>query len=142
MSPIETARACAAIMWDGDAASRAMGMRIDAIGPGTAVISMDLAPEHLNGHGTAHGGILFTLADSAFAFACNSYGAKVVAQSAQIAFLSPGKGGERVTATARETALAGRSGVYDVTVTGEDGRRIAEFRGMSRQVPGNHLEGA
>ena len=140
MTPEEIARASADAMWAGDAASRAFGMRIDAVGPGTATLSMVLRPDHLNGHGTAHGGVLFTLADSAFAFACNSHGDKAVAASAQIAFLAPGRGGERVAAMAAERARAGRSGVCDVTVTGEDGRILAEFRGMSRTVPGSHLE--
>ena len=140
MTPQQIAEASAAAMWAGDAASRAMGMRIDAVGPGTATLSMTLAPDHLNGHGTAHGGVLFTLADSAFAFACNSHGDKAVAASAQVAFLAPGKGGERVTARAAERTRAGRSGICDVTVTGEDGRVLAEFRGLSRTVPGSHLE--
>ena len=134
------AEASAAAMWEGDAASRSMGMRIETVAPGAATLSMTLAAEHLNGHGTAHGGVLFTLADSAFAFACNSHGDKAVAASAQIAFLAPGRGGERVTATAAERIRAGRSGVCDVTVTGEDGRVLAEFRGVSRTVPGSHLE--
>ena len=140
ISPEERARRSAEALWAGDHASRAMGMAIEAVGPGTATVSMTLRPEHLNGHGTAHGGIVFTLADSAFAFACNSANQATVAQEAQVTFLSPGRGGERLTARAAESALAGRTGVTDVRVEGEDGRVVALFRGLSRRVPGQHFE--
>ena len=136
MTPQEIAEASAAAMWEGDAASRAMGMRIDAVGPGTATLSMVLAPEHLNGHGTAHGGVLFTLADSAFAFACNTYNQRTVAQQNQITYLAPGQSGELLTATAREVSRTGRSGIYDVTVTASDGTALALFRGLSRTIKG------
>ena len=92
ITPQERARRAADAMWAGDAASRAMGMAIEAVGPGTATLSMTLREEHLNGHGSAHGGVVFTLADSAFAFACNSYNEAAVAQEAQVTFLSPGRG--------------------------------------------------
>ena len=140
ITPQERARRSADAMWAGDAASRAMGMAIEAVGPGTATLSMTLREEHLNGHGSAHGGVLFTLADSAFAFACNSRNEAAVAQEAQVTFLSPGRGGERLTAVAAETALAGRTGVYDVRVSGEDGRTVALFRGLSRRIGGRHFE--
>ena len=140
MDEDERAVRCADAMWAGDAASRAAGMRIEEIGPGRAVLSQMLRDDQLNGHGTAHGGVLFTLADSAFAFACNSRNRRAVAQHAAITFLSAGKGGERLTAIAREAAVAGRSGTYDVTVTGEDGRTVAIFQGLSRIVSGTHFE--
>ena len=140
MTPEERARRAADAMWANDVASRAMGMAIEAVGPGWATLSMRLAPGHLNGHGSAHGGILFTLADSAFAFACNSHNEAAVAQEAQVTFLSPGRGGERLRAEASEAALSGRTGVYDVRVTGEDGRTVALFRGLSRRVGGRHFE--
>ena len=140
LTPEERARRAADAMWAGDAASRAMGMAIEAVGPGTATLSMRLREEHLNGHGSAHGGIVFTLADSAFAFACNSHNEAAVAQEAQVTFLSPGRGGERLVAEAAERALAGRTGVYDVRVSGEDGRVVALFRGLSRRVGGRHFE--
>ena len=127
-------------MWADDRASKWLGARIDEIGPGHAVLSMRVAEHHLNGHGICHGGYIFTLADSAFAFACNSHNKLVVAQENTITFLNPGKAGERLTATAREISLNGRSGVYDVVVTGEDGRKVALFRGLSRQVSGQHFE--
>jgi acyl-CoA thioesterase len=116
-----------------------MGMRIDEVGPGRAVLSMEVQPHHLNGHRICHGGFIFTLADSAFAFACNSYNQLTVAQENQITFLSPGQAGERLTATALEQARSGRSGVYDVTVTGSDGRKVALMRGLSRTVKGQHF---
>ena len=140
MTPEDRARRSAEAMWAGDRASQAMGMAVEAVGPGTATVSMTLREEHLNGHGSAHGGVIFTLADSAFAFACNSYNEAAVAQEAQVTFLSPGRGGERLTAHAVESALAGRTGVTDVKVTGEDGRTVALFRGLSRRIRGQHFE--
>ena len=140
MTPQERAERSAQAMWAGDGASQAMGMRIDAIGPGTATLSMVVEDHHLNGHRICHGGYIFALADSAFAFACNSYNTMVVAQENTITYLAPGRPGERLTAVAREAALNGRSGVYDVEVTGEDGRKVALFRGLSRQVKGQHFQ--
>ncbi|HBR37556.1 MAG TPA: hydroxyphenylacetyl-CoA thioesterase PaaI [Sulfitobacter pontiacus] len=140
MTPQLRAEKSAAAMWSTDTASQALGMRIDHIAPGTADLSMVVTPAMLNGHGIAHGGYIFTLADSAFAFACNSYNQLAVAQQNQISYLAPGKAGERLHAAAREQSRTGRSGVYDVTVTGEDGRTIALFRGLSRTIKGHHFE--
>lgn len=140
MTPEDRAAKSAAVMWGNDAASKWLGLSLDAVGPGTATLSFTIEDHHLNGHFICHGGYIFTLADSAFAFACNSYNQLAVAQENQITYLSPGKGGERLTATAVETARSGRSGVYDVTVTGPEGRKIAVFRGLSRQVQGQHFE--
>lgn len=140
MTPQTRAERCAQLMWAQDAASQALGMQIDAIAPGQAVLSLTVRPNHLNGHGICHGGIIFTLADSAFAFACNSYNRLVVAQDNQITYLAPAQPGEHLTATASEAALTGRSGIYDVTVTGADDRQIALFRGLSRQIKGQHFE--
>ncbi len=139
MTPQERAERSAQAMWAGDAASQAMGMRIEQIAPGLAVLSMEVQAHHLNGHRICHGGHIFTLADSAFAFACNTYNQLTVAQENQITFLAPGQLGERLTATAQEQARAGRSGVYDVTVTGGDGRKVALMRGLSRTVKGQHF---
>ncbi len=136
MTPQERAKASAQAMWATDTASQKMGMTIDEIAPGRAVLSMQVADWMLNGHRICHGGFIFTLADSAFAFACNSYNAVTVAQENQITFLAPGQPGERLTATCTETAKTGRSGVYDVVVTGEDGRKVALMRGLSRTVRG------
>ncbi|WP_282181695.1 hydroxyphenylacetyl-CoA thioesterase PaaI [Aliiroseovarius marinus] len=140
MTPQEIAEKSADAMWADDPASQELGMRIDAIAPGRAVMSMEIRKDMVNGHGICHGGFSFTLADSAFAFACNSYNNRVVGQHCQVTYLSPGKLGERLTATATEVSRAGRSGIYDVTVTGEDGRNVVIFRGHSRQVSGTHFD--
>lgn len=142
MTPQERAEKSAAAMWAGDAASKHLGMALDRVGPGRAILSFTVRAEHLNGHGICHGGYIFTLADSAFAFACNSHNRRVVAQHNTITYLSPGQEGERLTAKAVEVSLTGRSGVYDVTVTGGDGRKVALFRGLSRQIDGRHFEEA
>ncbi|MDA3889304.1 MAG: hydroxyphenylacetyl-CoA thioesterase PaaI [Allgaiera sp.] len=140
MTPQQRAERSAQAMWAGDHASKWLGASLDAVGPGTAVMSMSVATHHLNGQQICHGGYIFTLADSAFAFACNSYNTKVVAQHNTISYLSPVQEGERLTATAQEVSRAGRSGLYDVTVTGADGRQVALFRGASRQIKGQHFE--
>ena len=140
MTPQERAEKSAKAMWSTDSASKWLGARIDAVGPGTATLSMQVAEHHLNGHRICHGGYIFPLADSAFAFACNSYNQVTVAQENSITFLAPGQPGERLTATAVESARTGRSGVYDVTVTGEDGRKVALFRGLSRTIKGQNFE--
>ena len=134
------AERCAAKMFESDAASQNLGMRIDHIGPGTATLSMTLRDDMLNGHRIAHGGFLFTLADSAFAFACNSYNQLTVAQQNQITYMAPGHAGERVSAKATEVSRTGRSGLYDVTVTGDDGRILAVMRGLSRTIKGTHFD--
>ena len=139
MTPQERARRSAEAMWADDRASQAMGMALTAVGPGTATATMTVRDDMANGHGIAHGGYIFALADTAFAFACNSYNTLVVAQSNAITYLTPGHVGERLTASCTEAHRAGRSGVYDVTVTGEDGREVALFRGHSRQVSGAHF---
>lgn len=140
MTPQLRAERSAEAMWANDRASKWLGMSLDAIGPGTATMSFVVQDHHLNGHSICHGGYIFTLADSAFAFACNSYNENAVAQQNQITYLSPGRAGERLTATASETSKAGRSGIYDITVTGEDGRKVAVFRGLSRTINGHHFE--
>ena len=120
-------------MWEADAASQGLGMVLEEAGPGIARVSMPVGPHMLNGHGSCHGGFIFALADSAFAFACNSRGRSAVAQSCSITYLRPVHAGQRLVATARELALAGRSGLYDVSVATADGV-VAEFRGQSREV--------
>ena len=140
MTPEDRARKSAEAMWANDRASKWLGMTHDAVGPGTATMSFTVEDHHLNGHDICHGGYIFTLADSAFAFACNSYNQLAVAQENQITFLSPGRKGERLTAVAAEAAKTGRSGVYDIIVTGGDGRKVALFRGLSRTIKGQHFE--
>lgn len=137
--PQAIAEACAAAMWSGDRASQHLGMTVDAVGPGTAVLSMTITETMANGHGIAHGGYIFTLADSAFAFACNGHGPHAVAAQCQISYLKPGRIGDRLVATAREIVLEGRTGICDVTITRGD-EVVAEFRGHSRQIPGAWVE--
>ncbi|HCQ65673.1 MAG TPA: hydroxyphenylacetyl-CoA thioesterase PaaI [Rhodobacteraceae bacterium] len=139
MTPQERARRSAEAMWADDRASQAMGMALTAVGPGHATATMTVRDDMANGHGIAHGGYIFALADTAFAFACNSYNTLVVAQSNAVTYLTPGRVGEVLTASCTEAHRAGRSGVYDVTVAGEDGRKVALFRGHSRQVSGAHF---
>jgi acyl-CoA thioesterase len=116
--------------------SPAWGIVIEEARVGYARIAMRLRADMLNGHGTAHGGMLFALADTAFAYACNSRGVKTVAAQASMTFLAPALEGELLIAEAVEQALVGRTGVYNVSVRGEDGRAIAEFQGLSRSVGG------
>ena len=111
-------------------------MRLEAVGPGEASLSMVLTQTMTNGHGIGHGGFIFMLADTAFAYACNSYNQRCVAQHCSITYLKPASEGSRLTATAREVRRVDRSGIYDISVTDEAGTPIAEFRGMSRTVPG------
>ncbi|MBX9462113.1 MAG: hydroxyphenylacetyl-CoA thioesterase PaaI [Aquamicrobium sp.] len=141
LSAEEIAQRSAQAMWARDDASKWLGMSLDAVGPGTATTSFTVEKHHTNGHDICHGGYIFTLADSAFAFACNSYNQLAVAQHNTISFLRPGKLGERLTAVAREVTRAGRSGLYDVTVSDAAGKVIAEFRGASRVIDGRHFEG-
>ena len=138
LAPDDLARACAEAMWREDTASQGLGMEILRIKPGEATLSMTIQPHMVNGHGIAHGGFIFTLADSAFAFACNSHNQRAVAAQGNISFIKPGKLGDRLIATAREISQTGRSGIYDVRVTVDD-LTIAEFRGHSRTVSGTWM---
>jgi acyl-CoA thioesterase len=135
LSPDQLARACAEAMWKDDNASQGLGMEILDITTGRAVLAMTIKPDMVNGHGIAHGGFIFTLADSAFAFACNSHNERTVAAHGNISFIKPGRLGDRLVATAREISRIGRSGIYDISVTA-DGASIAELRGHSRTVGG------
>ena len=138
LSPDDLARACAEAMWKEDDASKGLGMEIVEIGSGWATLSMTVQPHMVNGQRIAHGGFIFTLADSAFAFACNTHNERVVAAQGNITFIRPGKLGDRLVATAREISRSGRSGIYDVRVTAGD-VVIAEFRGHSRAIGGTWL---
>ena len=136
----QRAEKSAEAMWAKDDASQSIGFAIAAIGPGRATLTMTVEQHHTNGHDMCHGGYTFMLADSAFAFACNSYNKIVVAQHNTITFIAPGRLGDVLTAEAREVTRYGRSGIYDVTVTDQNGRLIAEFRGNSRALEGQHFE--
>lgn len=138
LSPDDLARACADAMWKEDDASKGLGMEIVEIGPGRATLALTVRPDMVNGQRIAHGGFIFTLADSAFAYACNSHNVRTVAAQGDITFIRPGNLGDRLVATAREVSRSGRSGIYDVRVTANDAV-IAEFRGHSRTIGGTWL---
>jgi len=123
-------------MWVGDHATKMLGMVITEIGPGRAVIQMTVRQDMLNGHTICHGGLITTLADSAFAFACNSYNELTVASGFAVDLLAPGRLGDVLTATAKEVSKAGRTGVYDIEVNNQRGERIAVFRGRSYTMRG------
>ena len=132
LSPQEVAERIAEVMFANDTASQALGMEIQAVAPGYAKLSMTVREDMLNGHKTCHGGMLFALADSAFAFGCNAYN-KIT--------LAPGRFGDILTAECQEQALTGRSGVYDVKITNQAGVSIALFRGKSRRISGDVIPG-
>jgi acyl-CoA thioesterase len=135
LSSDDLARACADAMWKEDDASQGLGMEIVRVKAGEAVLTMTIQPHMVNGQRIAHGGFIFLLADSAFAFACNSRNERTVAAQCNISFIRPGKLGDRLVATAREISRSGRSGIYDVRVTVDD-TAIAELRGHSRTIGG------
>ncbi|MET0837940.1 MAG: hydroxyphenylacetyl-CoA thioesterase PaaI [Marmoricola sp.] len=133
--PDDVARRGAEVMWAGDAASRALGMSVVDVGPGTAEVSMTVREDMVNGWGLCHGGLIASLADSAFAFACNSHGTVTVAAGFEVTFLESAHLGDDLVATAVERARRSRSGLYDVTVRRtSDDAVIAEFRGRSRST--------
>ncbi len=142
MDAAALARACADAMWADDEASRSLGMELVSVEPGHAVLAMTVTPAMVNGHDLCHGGYIFTLADSAFAFACNTYNRRAVAQHCTITFLNSARRGDRLVARAVERQRTGRSGIYDITVTREEGFVIAEFRGHSRTIEGELVPGA
>ena len=134
MTPQELAEASAEAMWRDDHATQALGIKLDHVAPGAATLSMSITQAMSNGHGTCHGGYIFTLADSAFAFACNSYNAVEVAQHCSISFVHPVSIGDRLTAVATEVIRRRRSGIYDIRVSNQEGVAVAEFRGHSRMI--------
>ena len=134
------AQKVAEAMLAADQASRAMGMAIVAVSVGCATVQMTIRADMVNGHQTCHGGIIFTLADSAFAFACNNRNLLTVAAGCSIEFLAPAYAGDILTAEAREVALRGRTGVYDVAISNQTGIVIAAFRGRSHRLQGQIVE--
>lgn len=123
-------------MYGVDPASQAMGISLLSIAPGECRMTMKVRPDMLNGHLTCHGGFLFAFADSTFAFACNSRNLNTVASGCTIDYLAPAFEGDVLTAHAQERSLAGRTGVYDVTITNQDGKAVALFRGRSYRIKG------
>ena len=140
LDPQARAERVAAVMLANDRASAAQGIGLIRIAPGRAEMAFTVEERHLNGHGICHGGIIFTLADTAFAFACNSYNQVVVAQHNSISFLKPAGLGETLTASASEVTRDGRNGIYDVSVRSDSGATIAHFRGASRVIRGQHFD--
>ena len=144
LSPAEAqtlADATAAAMWARDRAAQALGIKIVAVAPGTARLTMEVRGDMVNGHHICHGGMIFSLADTAFAYACNSYNKNTVASACHIDFLAPAKEGEVLEAEAVEQSASGRTGVYDITVRGTHGRTIALFRGKSYRIAGEVIAG-
>jgi acyl-CoA thioesterase len=121
-------------MWTADSASRRLGIELDEVGAGRASVRMTVAEWMLNGHGICHGGLVFTLADTAFSLACNSGEDAAVAAACDVVFAAPARAGDVLVAEAAERTRFGRSGVYDVSVRRDDGTAIAEFRGLSRVI--------
>ncbi len=133
-SPADIAQRCADAMWAKDNASREAGLHIVEVSAGRAVLTMTVESRHTNGHSICHGGYIFLLADTAFAFACNSYNQSAVAQQNAITYVAPALLHDVLTATATEASRRGRSGVYDATVVNQNNETIALFRGNSRTL--------
>lgn len=140
MEAAKIATYSAAAMWERDDASRWLGAALDEIRPGYARMSMTVAKHHTQGHDMCHGGFITTLADSAFAFACNSYNQLAVAQHIAVSFIASAWEGDVLTVEAREVSRVGRSGLYDMTVKNQKGETIAEMRGASRTIKGRHFD--
>ena len=139
MTPQQVAEAARDAMWEDDRASRGLGMEVLAVGPGSATLTMAVREDMLNGHDICHGGFVTTLADSAFAFACNAYNEVTVASGFDVNLVAAARRGDRLTARAVEVAKSGRTGVYDVTVTNQRGETVAAFRGRSYTMKGKPL---
>ena len=135
------AQRCADAMYARDSASQGLGMRIVGVAPGFASMTMTVRSDMLNGHATCHGGFIFALADSAFAFACNSHNLTTVAAGCTIEFLLPAREDDLLTATGRERTQAGRNGIYDIDVANQHGATIAVFRGKSARIKGHVIAG-
>lgn len=135
------AEAVADAMWARDRAANALGIKIESVGPGVSHLSMPVRGDMVNGHHICHGGLIFSLADTAFAYACNSYNKNTVASACHIDFLAPAKEGETLEAEAVEQSAAGRTGVYDITVRNNHGKTIALFRGKSYRINGEVIAG-
>ena len=140
MTAKERADKSAAAMWKNDNSSPWIGIALENVDEGRAIMSLQVEKHHTNGHGICHGGIIFTLADTAFAFASNSRNQSTVAQHNTITFVAPGNLGDTLTACAQEVSLIGKNGIYDATVTNQDGSVIAQFRGCSRAIRGQLCE--
>ena len=139
--PQQLADAVGVAMWSRDNATQALGMTLVSIGPGSATITMPVRTDMVNGHHICHGGLIFTLADSAFAYACNSYNQNTVASACSIDFLAPARVGDVLEAQAVERSASGRTGVYDIAVRIVGGKQVALFRGKSYRISGEVIAG-
>jgi acyl-CoA thioesterase len=139
MNAQQIAEATRDAMWRDDRASRGLGMQVLAVGPGSATVAMTVREDMLNGHDICHGGFVTTLADSAFAFACNAYNELTVASGFDVNLMAAAKLGDVLTATAQEVSKSGRTGVYDVAVRNQRGEAVAAFRGRSYTMKGKAL---
>lgn len=136
----QLAERVASTMFANDRASQALGMRIASVSPGGAELTMTVRDDMLNGHAICHGGFIFLLADSTFAFACNSYNRNTVAQGCSIEYLAPAHAGDVLHATGVERSRGGRTGVYDIEVRNQKGRTVALFRGKSYRIDGHVVD--
>lgn len=141
MTPQQIAEAVGKLVAERDLAGRRLGAQLVSVAPGRCVLQMEVQPDMVNSGGTCHGGVIFTLADSAFGYACNSFNRIAVAQQCDITFLKPVAVGTVLTATAELRESAGRSSVYDMTVRNAAGETVALFRGLSREIGGEIIPG-
>ena len=141
IDPDELARASASAMWERDRTAQSLGMQLAKIGPGRATLNMRIREDMVNGHHICHGGMIFTLADTAFAYACNSYNEVTVASACHIDFIAPAREHEILEAEATERSATGKTGVYDVTIRTNEGRIVALFRGKSHRLGGELVTG-
>jgi acyl-CoA thioesterase len=137
--PQRVAEAVRDAMWRDDRASKSLGMQVLAVGPGSATLTMTVREDMLNGHDICHGGLVTTLADSAFAFACNAYNEVTVASGFDVNLVAAARLGDVLTARATEVHKAGRTGVYDIEVRNQRGERVAAFRGRSYTMKGRFV---
>ncbi len=140
LTPQQIAERCAALMWPDDHAARGLGLELVEVGPGMARVRMAVRADMVNGHGTCHGGFIFTVADCAFSYACNAYNHRAVASGADISFLAPARLGDMLDAVGHVRQQGGRAGIYDIEVVNQEGRTIALFRGRSSRIKGHFFE--
>lgn len=140
LTPQQVADRCTAVMWVDDHAAQGLGIVIDSVTPGTATVRMTVRQDMVNGHGICHGGFIFALADTNFAYACNSFNHRAVAAGVDINFLAPAHLGDTLTAVGGARHQGGRSGIYDIEVTNQDGKTIAVFRGRSSRIKGQFFD--
>ena len=140
MTPQQIAERCAEVMWPDDKAAQGLGIELVRVAPGEAVTRMTVRDDMVNGHDICHGGFIFALADTNFAYACNSFNHRAVAAGVDINFVAPAHLGDTLTAVGSARHQGGRSGIYDIEVTNQNGKTIAVFRGRSTRIKGNFFD--